>query len=60
MGGEGGGQFCQNCFCLPSEKWPAVTEKKGCKLFPSRLDPFSEGTLCPGKQRRSHKKLSPL
>ena len=43
-------------FCLPSEKESSL---KGKNLLPRKVDPFSEGTWCAGKQTGSHKSCLP-
>ena len=51
-----------NLFCIPSEKGSTLKGKKlllGNKCFPLRVDLFSEGDWCAGKQTRSLKNCLP-
>ena len=50
-------------FRLPSEKRSTLREELaplGGKFFPFKVDPFSEGDWCIGKQKRKLQKFSPL
>ena len=57
-GGGGGGRgrlICLKLFCPSSEKESSLKGKNLLPFFPFRVDPFSEGSWCVGKQRGSHK-----
>ena len=51
--------FSSNLFYLSSEKGSTL-KVKNCTSLAVREDPFSEGTFCTRRQRRSHKSSLPI